>query len=232
MKKIVLTFGIIAGTILSTLMLTAIPFMGDTIDYGTGELVGYISMIAALSTIFIGIKKYRDKEMDGSIGFGKAFQVGLLITLVASVIYVATWVIYMNTSDSNFIESYSEYMKEELEKSSESQEIIDAKLAEIKNFSEMYRNPFVQIGITFLEIFPVGLLVSLIAGLLLKNRTTLVIAHRLSTIEKADVIVVMDQGYIVETGTHRELLEKDGHYAGLHRLQFSDALIDSSNETA
>jgi len=57
---------------------------------------------------------------------------------------------------------------------------------------------------------------------LMKNRTTLVIAHRLSTIEKADLIVVMEQGRIVETGGHRELLARDGHYAALHNLQFRD----------
>jgi subfamily B ATP-binding cassette protein MsbA len=53
-----------------------------------------------------------------------------------------------------------------------------------------------------------------------KGRTTLVIAHRLSTIEKADKIVVMDQGQIVEQGTHAELLEKNGYYASLHAVQF------------
>ncbi len=57
---------------------------------------------------------------------------------------------------------------------------------------------------------------------LIKDRTTLVIAHRLSTIENADIIVVMDDGKIVETGNHKELLAKNGHYAALHRLQFSD----------
>ncbi|GAB4294193.1 MAG: lipid A export permease/ATP-binding protein MsbA [Thiohalomonadaceae bacterium] len=64
----------------------------------------------------------------------------------------------------------------------------------------------------------------------MKNRTTLVIAHRLSTIENADLIVVMDKGRIVETGKHRELLARDGHYAALHRLQFRDASVVAHGE--
>ena len=58
---------------------------------------------------------------------------------------------------------------------------------------------------------------------LMKQRTTLVIAHRLSTIEKADVIVVMDEGKIVEKGTHKELLELKGHYSTLHQMHFQEA---------
>ena len=57
---------------------------------------------------------------------------------------------------------------------------------------------------------------------LMEDRTTLVIAHRLSTVEKADRIIVMDVGKIVESGTHAELIEQDGHYAALYRMQFSD----------
>jgi subfamily B ATP-binding cassette protein MsbA len=57
---------------------------------------------------------------------------------------------------------------------------------------------------------------------LMKNRTTLVIAHRLSTVERADQIIVLDAGQIVESGTHAELLAAEGRYAALYRMQFSD----------
>jgi subfamily B ATP-binding cassette protein MsbA len=55
----------------------------------------------------------------------------------------------------------------------------------------------------------------------MEGRTTLVIAHRLSTIENADRIIVLEHGKIAEAGTHRELIERDGLYAGLHRIQFA-----------
>ena len=56
---------------------------------------------------------------------------------------------------------------------------------------------------------------------LMQGRTTLVIAHRLSTIERADRIVVLVGGQIVEVGSHEELLERDGTYASLYHLQFA-----------
>jgi subfamily B ATP-binding cassette protein MsbA len=55
---------------------------------------------------------------------------------------------------------------------------------------------------------------------LMQGRTTIIVAHRLSTIEKADRIVVLDRGHIVEIGPHAELVKRNGAYANLHRLQF------------
>ena len=66
---------------------------------------------------------------------------------------------------------------------------------------------------------------------LIKNRTTLIIAHRLSTIENADLIVVMSEGGIVETGNHTELLNKNGRYAALHKMQFSDEVADMDKQS-
>ena len=60
---------------------------------------------------------------------------------------------------------------------------------------------------------------------LMQGKTTLVIAHRLSTIERADRIVVLSHGKIMETGSHQQLLDANGAYANLHRLQFSQQVV-------
>ena len=57
-----------------------------------------------------------------------------------------------------------------------------------------------------------------------KNRTSIIIAHRLATIKKADKIIVLDKGEIVEMGTHRELLKQKGYYSKLYEIQFTTAL--------
>ncbi|OGT43260.1 MAG: lipid A export permease/ATP-binding protein MsbA [Gammaproteobacteria bacterium RIFCSPHIGHO2_12_FULL_37_34] len=66
---------------------------------------------------------------------------------------------------------------------------------------------------------------------LMKTRTTLVIAHRLSTVEHADHIIVMEEGKIIETGTHQELLVRNGHYAKLYHMQFKDPVSFMETQT-
>jgi hypothetical protein len=167
-KKIVLIFGIIAGIIVSAMLFMSMAT--GSVDFENGELLGYATMIIALSTIFFGIKTYRDKHLNGSIKFGKGFLMGLYITLIASIMYTASWMIILNTSGENFMEEYYQYSVEQLKQSGQSQAEIDLQIQQMEEFKELYKNPIVQIGVTFLEIFPVGLLISLISAAILRKR--------------------------------------------------------------
>ena len=170
MKKTVLTYGPIAGVIIVLLMALFFGLMSKEQDFQMGEVLGYASMIVALSTIFVGIRKYRDDELGGMITFGKAFQVGLLITLVASAIYVAAWMFYSAGGGADeMMTTFLDQTVEKMKASGATEAEISAKVAEMKQFQEMYKNHIVKIGITFLEIFPVGLIISLIAAALLRK---------------------------------------------------------------
>src|SRR5687767_6760168 len=90
MKRVVWVFGLLAGAVLSVMMVVNIAFI-DQIGFGTAEVIGYTTMVIAFLMVFFGIRSYRDNIYGGTISFGKAVAVGLLITLVASVCYVTTW---------------------------------------------------------------------------------------------------------------------------------------------
>ena len=90
MKKVVLSFGLIAGVMMSVVMLVTVPF-ADQIGFDKGAIIGYTTMVLAFLMVYFGIRSYRDNVAGGSVTFGRAFVVGLLITLVASACYVATW---------------------------------------------------------------------------------------------------------------------------------------------
>ena len=128
MRKIVLTYGLIAGVILSVMMLATLPFM-DAIGFDRGEVIGYTTMVVAFLLIFFGIRSYRDNVAGGSVGFGRAFAVGALIVAVASVCYVLTWqVIYFKLAP-DFGAKYQAHMIDKARASGESQAEIDKKVA-------------------------------------------------------------------------------------------------------
>jgi hypothetical protein len=171
MTKTVLTFGSIAGVILSVMMLVTVPFM-DRIGFKRGEVIGYTTMVLAFLLIFFGVRSYRDHVAGGSISFGRAFAVGTLILVVASVFYVATWQLIYYKLAPDFVTKYQAHMIEEARASGKSQAEIDKKVADARKFAEMYKNPLVNAAITFIEPLPVGLLVALIsAGILLDHRS-------------------------------------------------------------
>ena len=164
MKKIILTFGIIAGLICGSMFFI---MHSDTPDFEGGMLTGYLTMIIALSTIFFATKQFRDKYNGGSINFGKAFQVGIGITLVATVIYVICWEIYYTNFASDFSNQYLAYLKEGLVEQGKTTAEIDAEMATTKEMFDSYDNSMLmRLGMTALEIIPVGLIITLISSLI------------------------------------------------------------------
>ena len=105
MKKTVLTFGLIAGAILSVMMLITMPFH-DVIGFDRAEVVGYTTMVLAFLLIFFGVRSYRDNVAGGTVRFGRALGVGVLIGLDASACYVATWEVVYFTLEPDYVEKY------------------------------------------------------------------------------------------------------------------------------
>jgi hypothetical protein len=170
MRKIVLTFGLIAGAILSAMMLLAMLFQ-DQIGFDRGAIVGYTSMVLSFLMVYFGVRSYRDNVAGGSVTFGRAFKVGLLITAVASVCYVATWELIYYRLAPDFSDKYAAYEVEKAKKAGATDAQIADKARQMAEFKEMYRNPLVNISFTFLEPLPVGILFTLItAGAVSRKR--------------------------------------------------------------
>ena len=173
MKKNILVYGLISGLIVSSVMLVTVNYYSHcegNVDMGTSMLIGYASMLIAFSLVFIGIRNYRDKFNDGVISFGKAFKIGILIALISSTMYVVAWLIDYFYFIPDFMDTYSARMLEDLRASGASQLEIDEQVKEMAEFGAMYKNPFFNALMTYAEILPVGLIVTLISSLILKRK--------------------------------------------------------------
>ena len=170
MRKIVLTFGLIAGAILSVMMLITQVFM-DQIGFDKGEIIGYTTMVLAFLMVFFGVKSYRDNVAGGTVTFGRALSVGLLITALASICYVATWEVIYYRIAPDFGDKYAAYTVQKAKESGATDAEIAAKTKQMSEFKEMYKNPLMNVAFTFLEPLPVGILLTLVtAGVLSRKR--------------------------------------------------------------
>jgi hypothetical protein len=170
MKKTVLTFGLIAGVVMSFLMDTSV-LLADKIGSGHSSLVlGYTILVASFLLIYFGIRSYRENSLAGQISFGRAFSCGILITLITCVIYVATWeVIYFNFVP-HFMDSYFAAQIAKVQSSGHDPATIAVRVAAIQHSQQLYQNPLVNAAYTFMEPLPVGLLITLISAAVLRRR--------------------------------------------------------------
>ena len=174
MKSLVIRYGLLAGLVISLFMLLSGFLYGpeDEIDLVWSQVFGYAGMILSLSTIFIALRQLK-RNNNGQLKFVQGFTLGILITLVASVFYVTTWMLYSNTDKGQYLmEQYYDQTRIQIESANLSDAEHEARIQKMERSIEMYKNPLYKAGITFLEIFPVGLLISLICALLLRNKSS------------------------------------------------------------
>ena len=169
MKRTVLTFGFIAGAIMSLEMIIGLPFLDEVGSLGL--VVGYTTMVVAFLMVYFGIRSYRDRVAGGSISFARAFSVGILIALIACFCYVATWEVIFYRFTPDFFDKYSARVVAKTQASGATAEQVEAKRREMAIMGEQYKKPLVNIAYTFIEPFPVGLVFALVcAGILRKRR--------------------------------------------------------------
>jgi hypothetical protein len=169
MKRTVLTFGLISAALSSILMLLTLPFM-DRIGFEKAEVLGYTLIVASFLPVFFGIRSYREQVNGGVLTFGRGVTVGLLITLMSCAGYIATWQLIYFKLAPDFLEKYSAYAVERARASGASQASIDETVKQMKAFKELYDRPLVNAAITFIEPFPVGLVVTLVSAAVLRKR--------------------------------------------------------------
>lgn len=169
MKRIVLVFSVIAGIITAGMLFVTMALAKNGV-MEPSAMLGYATMVLALSVIFPAVKNYRDKEQAGVISFGKAFLIGIYISLISSAIYAMGWEIYVGTSGMTAVELMNS--------------MFESKIAEMKAAGAsakelaMYQMPdwynsFIPryLWTMFGEMFPVGLIISLICAGILKRKT-------------------------------------------------------------
>lgn len=169
MKKTIITFGLISGAVSSAMMLITVPFH-DQIGFDTaGYVVGYTGIVLSFLLVFFGVRSYRDNIGGGEITFGKAFLIGLGITLISCVFYVITWEALYFTVMHDFPAKYAAHMVQKLKASGASDAVIAQKTQELTEFTKMYENPLINAAMTFIEPFPVGLLMTLISAAVMRK---------------------------------------------------------------
>ncbi len=170
MKKIILRYGSFGGGIVAAVLVISTAYCTQTGQYEGNMLIGYAAMLLAFSLIFVALKQVRDTQYGGIISFGKAFKAALLVTLVTATIYVAAWLVCYYFFMPDFMDKYTAYMLSKAKTDGLSRAELSRQTAQMQAYSAMYKNPLFVILLTYAEILPVGILVSLIAALLIKRK--------------------------------------------------------------
>jgi hypothetical protein len=168
MLRIILIYGVIGGLIVAVPMALSMLMVAEGAIPESAAVYGYLSMLLAFTMVFVGIKHYRDKALGGVIGFVPALGVGLGISAVASLFWVVGWEITLATG-FDFGSAYTDSVVAAARARGAPAAELETIRADAAEFLAMYANPLFRLPITFVEMFPIGVLISLISAALLRN---------------------------------------------------------------
>lgn len=169
MWQTILKYGLIAGLVVGGFELITFTGFDGLPPLNLAMVIGYTTMLIALSAVFVGIKRHRDLERGGVIGFWPAFGIGLGISFIAGLFYVAAWELVQKITDMDFPTAYAKAILASEQAKGASAESLAKMSAELEAFKVQYADWTFRLPMTFSEIFPVGLLVSLVSAGLLRN---------------------------------------------------------------
>ena len=171
MKKIVLTFGLISGALMALFIFGTMPLV-DKIGMDRMVFVVYTWMVLAFMLVFFGVRSYRENIGGGTISFGRAFAVGILIAVISSLCYVIAWLVFYYSFMPDFFEKYSAHVIEQARASGATPEALQAKIQENQQLNQLVKNPFIHAAFVFIEPFPVGLVITLISAIVLRKKSS------------------------------------------------------------
>jgi hypothetical protein len=146
-----------------------VPF-ADRIGFDKSVVVGYTTIVLSFLLVFFGVRSYRDNVGSGQISFARAFAVGISITLITCICYVVTWEVLYYNFLPDFMDKYGAYTVQKLQASGASPAAVQAQLAQMKKYKELYANPLINAALTFTEPFPIGLVITLISAAVLRRK--------------------------------------------------------------
>lgn len=168
MKSTIVKFGVYSFLTAITLFLIGL-IVGKSFDFSTQEIIGYTSMFVSLSFVYFGIKHYRDNENDGKISFGKALQIGILISLFAALGFAIIDYIYTTVINPDFAAEYLEKTSENLQKTLSEEEYLKQKAALEQQMKDYGGSGFMAF-IMFVTVVIIGFILSLLSSLFLQRK--------------------------------------------------------------
>jgi hypothetical protein len=169
-KRNIWIFGSALGIGLCINLFYTLHLFYGTAEFKDNAVLGYTIMVVVFSLTFFGIRNYRDKRLGGVISFGMALRTGALIVLVASTMYVVVWLFSYYLFVPDFMDKYVAHCLNQATRDGATAAELAIKTQEMEKFRGMYKNPLMVILLTYMEVLPMGLAVTLVSSFVLKRK--------------------------------------------------------------